>query len=243
MASKKIQILSDYVYQEAVKFYCPADHAEALNVEKRDECNFTLLFWAVICSQSDSVILALLQSNYDINAVSNSGSTPLMFAVMYGNERLVNLLIEHQAALNVINNYGLNPMIQAALFGHPDIVRILYRHGENFNVRGICGGTALFAAAQNNQMSIVLFMLEHGADYTLAYTNTAEHLKEFFEKHNFRDDNRLQEYITESGQTDSKTISVTSEKMAWILGHEDIFRVLEARRLKDSMKSSYTPRM
>lgn len=63
--------------------------------------------------------------NNDINAKDNDGRTALMKASAYGQNEVVEALIENGADVNIIDNYNNTALIYASIFGHNEVVKTI----------------------------------------------------------------------------------------------------------------------
>jgi ankyrin repeat protein len=106
----------------------------------------------------------LLQENQSgINAKGPGGSTPLMYAVLYGSAAEVKSLLEHGADPNVRNGANATALMWAT--DDADKTRLLLAHHADPNLRSDEGRTALLIAARRNgSADVVKQLLEHGAD-------------------------------------------------------------------------------
>ena len=91
----------------------------------------------------------------------------LQTASGYGNESIVQLLIDHGAGVNLkVGQYGC--ALQAASHhGYESIVQLLIDHGADVNLEGGVHGCALIAASQRGYGSIVQLLLDYGANVNL----------------------------------------------------------------------------
>jgi ankyrin repeat protein len=107
-----------------------------------------------------------------VNAQSESGYTPLMFAAFYNGKNAVRTLIGAGAKLEEKNARGETALILAILSGYPGIVETLIKKGADVNTSGKSGYTPLMYAIggdmptffQNSKKSIVSLLIEAGAD-------------------------------------------------------------------------------
>jgi hypothetical protein len=119
------------------------------------------------------VIKTLIRSGANVNATApdNSGSTPLMTAILYEKTGIVKELLESGAQVDI---YGSDPDFpEAALTelqlaagrGLYDVVEMLLNAGADVNkpAAGDNGTTALLAAAEYDDESIVQLLLDAGA--------------------------------------------------------------------------------
>jgi ankyrin repeat protein len=90
------------------------------------------------------------------------GSTPLMFAVLYGDAETVRLVLDAGADANVRNESGATALMWAT--DDPDKTRLLLRAGADPNLKSDDGRTALLAAtAGHPSYAVVKLLLDHGA--------------------------------------------------------------------------------
>jgi ankyrin repeat protein len=90
------------------------------------------------------------------------GSTPLMYAALYGNAHAAGLLLNKGANTNTKNDAGATALLWAV--DDPQITRLLLEHGADPNVRSADGVSPLLLAASHLGSSGVLkLLLDHGA--------------------------------------------------------------------------------
>jgi ankyrin repeat protein len=93
---------------------------------------------------------------------NSSGSTPLMYAALYGDARAVQMLLDQGANANRRNDAGATALLWAA--DQPAAVRILLEHGADPNIRSADGLTPLLlAAARIGGSNVVKLLLDYGA--------------------------------------------------------------------------------
>src|SRR5262249_61898626 len=73
------------------------------------------------------------------------GSTPLLYAALYGDADSVRLLLNHDADPNIRNDAGATALMWAV--EDPEKIRLLMGHGANVNARSADGQTPLIIAA------------------------------------------------------------------------------------------------
>ncbi|KAL9085606.1 MAG: hypothetical protein Q9165_007506 [Trypethelium subeluteriae] len=90
--------------------------------------------------------------------------TPLWLAAQYGDEVVVQLLLETgKVDVNSRDWAGETPLLQAVWEGHEAILRLLLEQGKvDVNSRNIYGQTPLWQAASDGHEAIVLLLLETG---------------------------------------------------------------------------------
>jgi ankyrin repeat protein len=100
-----------------------------------------------------------------INARGPAGSTPLMYAALYGDSDSMQLLLERGADPNIQNDAGATALMWAA----DDLAktRLLLNHGADPNIRSADARTALTAALlRSASAAIVKELLDRGAKLT-----------------------------------------------------------------------------
>jgi ankyrin repeat protein len=133
----------------------------------RDESGWTLLHLAAFHGDYRTSEL-LVEAGADVNAVCESGTTPLHKATVIGSEgseKVVELLIAHGAKVNVEDQGGNTPLHESAWRGYEHIVTLLLSHGADVNARDRLGKTPLDLAVANARRVVVENLLRHGAKY------------------------------------------------------------------------------
>lgn len=87
--------------------------------------------------EKDNVAYAakVLSMNFDPNLQNDKGYTPLAFAAMKGNPRMVQLLLRSGANPNLQTKEGDTPTELALRFGHPEIADMLKRARQELETR------------------------------------------------------------------------------------------------------------
>jgi ankyrin repeat protein len=92
----------------------------------------------------------------------SGGSTPLMFAALYGDARSVRLLLAQGAEANIRNGAGATALLWAV--DDPEKVRLLLERGADANTRSEDGvSPLLLAASRFGSGNVVRLLLDHGA--------------------------------------------------------------------------------
>ena len=90
------------------------------------------------------------------------GTTPLMYAALYGGASPVRQLLDAGADPNASNEAGATALMWA--IDNPDVTRLLLERGANASVRSADGQTPLvLAAARFGAIDVLKLLLEHGA--------------------------------------------------------------------------------
>ncbi|KLT22609.1 ankyrin repeat domain protein [Wolbachia endosymbiont of Armadillidium vulgare str. wVulC] len=82
----------------------------------------------------------LLESGVDVNAISDSGLTPLHYAANNGHEKVAEILISHEAAVNLQDNLGIIPLGYAIDGKHLKTIKTLIPC-TNLLLQDNCGET------------------------------------------------------------------------------------------------------
>ena len=102
------------------------------------------------------------------------GSTPLMYAALYGDAEEVRLLLDSGADPNLRNDAGATALMWAVNDSGPEKTRLLLEHDADANARSNDGRTPLLiAAAQYGAGPIVKLLLDHGASLSAKSQETA----------------------------------------------------------------------
>lgn len=113
-------------------------------LEAKDKYGRTLLFYAIIKSQTELVRL-IVSKNANINIKDKVGWTPLHYAVDANELDICKILIKAGADVHAKDSYG-NNIISRATFaskGEGDIIKLLLSHGSDPNLKNDYGVSAL----------------------------------------------------------------------------------------------------
>jgi ankyrin repeat protein len=113
----------------------------------------------------------LLSVGADVNAKSNDGWTPLLWACFNGHSQVVIELLQHGADIEVKGNYGDTPLHKACYRGHGAVVTELLSRGANTEAKDNEGETPLHWVCMNGHVAIVKALLSGGADILAANKN------------------------------------------------------------------------
>ena len=92
------------------------------------------------------------------------GHTPLHYAAVYGQNKVVNVLLSSGADINVATQEGITPLIQTTNNGHYSVAQLLLQQGASCNLQDDDGNTALIVAAIKGHLELVELLLTHGAN-------------------------------------------------------------------------------
>ncbi len=150
-------------------------------VDKRDIAGNTALHWAS-AHGDEAAVTFLLKAGADVNAVNNTGNTPLLEAINHPSRpEVVRLLLAHGADPHVKNNFGytawavlLDPR-ESLEQGMPrlPVAKMLIKAGVDVNREIDYGFTPLYFAKYYNhsgmedRQQVIRLLEQHGAKETL----------------------------------------------------------------------------
>ena len=111
-----------------------------------------------LASAGTSRARRLLTRGVDVNHQDKDGDAAVHGAALYGNARILGLLLDGGANPNVKNKLGGTALMWAAAYGHEEIVSILLTRGADPKIRDVDGVTAAGWAAKNSRGSIELML-------------------------------------------------------------------------------------
>ena len=102
-----------------------------------------------------AMVLSLIKSGADVNALDENGATPLAKACRWNYISIVKLLLANGATVDA-------PRYLSGI----TITKLLVEHGANVNASADDGTTVLMLAAKYSKSDNVEYLLAHGADAT-----------------------------------------------------------------------------
>src|SRR5580704_15468824 len=113
---------------------------------------------------SDELRSLLKQHPADVNAPQPDGSTALLWAAYWNDEKAVEELLAAGANVNASNREGFTALSQACTNGNAQMVELLLKAGADANSFQAEGQTALMTAARAGSVEAVKLLLDHGAE-------------------------------------------------------------------------------
>nr|AAM10984.1 AT03259p [Drosophila melanogaster] len=118
--------------------------------------------WAAVVSGKLSMVKYLVRIGCDINATSDSGSTPVRSACYMTHVDIVKFLVENGADIKRPNINGGTCLINSVQ--SVQLCLYLVRKGADINARDIQDKTALHYAIQEHRLDTTKLLIEQGAD-------------------------------------------------------------------------------
>jgi len=118
----------------------------------------------VVFAPSEQAKMAVENATYeDLNVRDENGNTPLMWAVLQGNEQMVQLLVDQGGAVNMQNFVGETALYIAAARGFERICTFLLQCGADARFTTLEGSSPLHIAAAGGHYGVVKILVGHGA--------------------------------------------------------------------------------
>ena len=112
-------------------------------------------------------VKVLLRFSTNVNASSETGSTPLIQASHFGHTSIVDMLIKHGAEVDLPNFKQTTALMRASQEGRLDIVKLLLRSGADVNRRNEEHMSSLMLSCQRGHHEIAELFCKMGADVDL----------------------------------------------------------------------------
>lgn len=127
------------------------------------------LYWATGSNHIDlNIIRFLLEKGAHINAIDECGETALHFAVRFGNESIVNVLLEQEGVhVNIADIDGMTPLHQAVFYNYTNIVNALLKKEANPSWQDESGKTPLHLAVEYGYKDVIKTLLLAGTNTSL----------------------------------------------------------------------------
>ncbi|XP_018336887.1 protein fem-1 homolog C [Agrilus planipennis] len=119
--------------------------------------------WCAAVSGKLDVIKCLVNNGADVNAVSDTGSTPVRSACFMTHFAVVQYLVEKGADINKPNYNGGTCLINSVQ--SVTLCTFLLKNGAHVNAKDIQNKTALHYAIQEHRLETTQLLIRYGADY------------------------------------------------------------------------------
>ena len=103
----------------------------------------------------EDTVQMLLAYGADVNAKTDEGVTPLLYAALNGHLKVVDLLIKHGADVNARGTRGNSALILAAREGHFQVVKRLLEANATSGIQDEMGKTALDHAREGGHAHVI----------------------------------------------------------------------------------------
>ena len=146
--------------------------ARAVRSGKKELVEFLLamgakedIYAAAVVGHVDKVAAFLKQDKKLINARDSGGKAPLHWAALYGQKKVMELLLAEKADVNLLDGDGFTPLHWAATFDRSDAVKVLLANKADMNLKvQKYGWTPLRLAVIHGHMATAEALLNGGAD-------------------------------------------------------------------------------
>jgi len=114
-------------------------------------------------NQDPSQVRTLLGLHVNVNAASDEGSTPLLWAAHWNDVAIAELLVRAGADPNLANEFSMTPLSRACTNGSAPLVELLLTAGANPDTPIATGETPLMTCASTGNAAAVRMLLARGA--------------------------------------------------------------------------------
>ncbi|HZD07376.1 MAG TPA: ankyrin repeat domain-containing protein [Candidatus Limnocylindrales bacterium] len=123
------------------------------------------IYAAAIVGHVDKVAAFLKQDKKLVNAKDSSGRAPLHWASLYGQTKVMELLLAEKADVNLLDGDGFTPLHWATTFNKKDAVELLLANKADKNIKvAKYGWTPLRLAVIHGHMAAAEALLNGGSD-------------------------------------------------------------------------------
>ena len=123
------------------------------------------IFAAAAVGHVDKVAAFLKQDEKLLSARDGGGKAPLHWAALYGQTKVMELLLAQKADVNLLDGDGFTPLHWATTFNKRDAVELLLAHKANMNIKvEKYGWTPLRLAVIHGHLEAAEALLNGGSD-------------------------------------------------------------------------------
>lgn len=155
-------LMFETIYQHNVNGFTQLLRAFPNTINEQDENGETFLMAAVYANDVAILDVLLQQKNIDPDIANNDGITPLMGAIIIGNDDIAEHLIYGMASMEIVDNDGNTALMHAVNRNNDTIVSLLLDLGidtvgvNHINNQGV---SALMVAVKKGNSNIVTLLL------------------------------------------------------------------------------------
>jgi ankyrin repeat protein len=154
--------------ETALQIACRRGHVDIVaillaadaNPNRRDGNGLTPFLSAVFAGAGEATMNLLMQSKADASMQDDRGISPLHFAALRGDAKLVQWLMQREANADLQTEHGTTPLMLAARRGHADSVSLLLAGNANTLLTDEAGCTALMHALSGSHSDAAKKILE-----------------------------------------------------------------------------------
>ena len=129
-------------------------------------CYLVTPLWCAAASNKLEVLNRLLDLGADINAASDTGETPVLYACWKMNAIIAECLVRHGADVQRADNDGVTCLMNAVMWSK-ELCQILIDNGADVKAQDLSGNTALHCAITGQYLDnddLVQLLIDRGSD-------------------------------------------------------------------------------
>ncbi|XP_047128763.1 transient receptor potential cation channel subfamily A member 1 homolog isoform X1 [Hydra vulgaris] len=137
-------------------------------IDMSDKDNNTCLH--IACKSGfEKIAIMLMDANANVRSRNNFEQTPLHLAAFFGQEDVVDNILEiNPSVINDLDREGNSPLHLAAMNGHVNVISFLLKSGASINDKNTKGFTPLVCAVKKGQTEAVKKLILEGANIATA---------------------------------------------------------------------------
>jgi ankyrin repeat protein len=127
-------------------------------------CGKSHLHLATEYKQVLETLILINEFEYELDCKDLEWRTPLIYASIFGQNKISKILLDAKADINIVDKHGMNALMYSICAVNLDMAKVLIQSKANVNTVAKHGESVLMLAAQSDNESLIQLLLDNNAD-------------------------------------------------------------------------------